>query len=322
MCVEKPKTNESQVLIEIEHFIQFIYSNKFNEIELKKKLIELVSKFKEIYKLDLVYSESVKVFIAMVKTLDELLITKKTIHDLNVFESRVLWNDALYYFKDVDLELLYFKSQESENQESLKTYIKSLIQHYSKLLFVRVDLSIEKKYQHEIGIEQFNQYLRTFLNRVQNHDTCFKDLQGYAWAIEQGEKKGYHCHVLLIYDGHKHQKDYGMAIQVGQCWAKITDSKGYFFNSNTPAYKEKFNQKGILGIGMIYRNKPEQVQNAINAAMYLVNPEKDNQHLRVKVKKMRSFGKGQYEVAKRRGCVATTPPPAVQGFKLCTDYDD
>ena len=94
-----------------------------------------------------------------------------------------------------------------------------------------------------------------------------------------------------------------MAIQVGQCWTEITESKGYVFTSNSTEYKERFNQKGILGIGMIHRNNPEQVKNAINAAMYLVNPEKENQHLRVKVQGMRSFGKSQYVIEKRRKCL-------------------
>ena len=174
-------------------------------------------------------------------------------------------------------------------------------------------------HQHEVGIEQFNHYLRIFINRVQNQDTCFKDLQGYAWAIEQGEKKGYHCHVLLIYDGHKHQSDFGIALQVGQCWKQITENKGYFFTSNSTEYKNKFDQKGMLGIGMIYRKNPQQVQNAINAAMYLVNPEKDNQYLRVKTLRMRSFGKGQYEIDKRRGCTINVLKESA-GFKLCDAY--
>ncbi|WP_262463358.1 inovirus Gp2 family protein [Acinetobacter radioresistens] len=240
----------------------------------------------------------------MVCSLDQILLGHKSINDLSNFELRYLWNNALAYSQDVDLELLGFKNQEKRNRNGLEEYLTQLTKHYSKLLFIRIDLSIALKHQHEVGIERFNHYLRIFINRVQNQDTCFKDLQGYVWAIEQGEKKGYHSHVLLIYDGHKHQKDFGMAIQVGQCWTKITEGKGYLFTSNSPEYKERFNQKGILGIGMIHRNKPEQVQNAINAAMYLVNPEKDHQHLRVKVRGMRSFGKGQYEIDKRRGCAS------------------
>ena len=70
---------------------------------------------------------------------------------------------------------------------------------------------------------------------------------------------------------------------------------------------------------MIHRNNPQQVQNAINAAMYLVDPAKENQHLRVKVQGMRSFGKGQYVIDKRRGCNVSVLPEC-KGFKLCEDY--
>ncbi|MDO7412022.1 inovirus-type Gp2 protein [Acinetobacter baumannii] len=127
---------------------------------------------------------------------------------------------------------------------------------------------------------------------MHNQDTCFEDLQGYAWAIEQAEKKGYHSHLLLIYDGHKHQNDFGLASMVGESWNEITEDQGYFFTSNTPEYKNRLEQKGVLGIGMIHHDNPQQVQNAINAAMYLVNSEKDEQHLRARIKAMRTFGRG------------------------------
>lgn len=320
MCLIQSNINESQVLIAIDQFIQSIYIKEFNPQQFRSELKELIPLFKIIYQTHLKYSESVDVFRRMVRAFDELLCLPSisSIEDLKEFQLHYIATIALAVYRDVRDELILFKLQEHDNKNGLEEYIKQLTQHYSKLLFIRVDLSIVLEHQHEVGIEQFNQYLRKFINRVQNHDTCFKDLQGYAWAIEQGERKGYHCHVLLIYDGHKHQKDFGMAIQVGQCWTKITDSKGYVFTSNSPEYKERFNQKGILGIGMIHRNKPEQVQNAINAAMYLVNPEKDHQHLRVKVQRMRSFGKGQYVIDSRRGCNVSVPE--FKGFRLCEDY--
>ncbi|MGK9155882.1 inovirus Gp2 family protein [Acinetobacter radioresistens] len=319
MCLILLNINESKVLIDVDQFIQSIYKNEFNEMRFKITLKNLVPKFKAVCKPYLKYSESICIFKRIVNSLDEILLGNKDIDELNNFELHYLWNNALYYFNDVNLELLVFKNQEKRNRNGLKEYLLQLTKHYSKLLFIRIDLSIALEHQHEVGIEEFNHYLRIFINRVQNQDTCFKDLQGYAWAIEQGEKKGYHCHVLLIYNGHKHQKDFGMAIQVGQCWTRITESKGYFFTSNSPKYKERFNQRGILGIGMIHRNKPEQVQNAINAAMYLVNPEKDHQHLRVKVQGMRSFGKGQYVTNSRRGCIVNTLKECT-GFKLCETY--
>ena len=310
MCLIPSNINESQVLIAIDRFIQSIYVKEFNPQQFRSELKELIPLFKTIYQAHLKYSESINVFRRIVRAFDELLCLPSisSIEDLKEFQLRYLNTIALAVYRDVRDELILFKLQESDNKNSLEKYIKQLTQHYSKLLFIRVDLSIALEHQYVVGIEQFNQYLRKFINRVQNQDTCFKDLQGYVWAIEQGERKGYHCHVLLIYDGHKHQKDFGMAIQVGQCWTKITKSKGYVFNSNSTEYKERFNQKGILGIGMIHRNNPEQVQNAINAAMYLVNPEKDHQHLRVKVQGMRSFGKGQYVIDKRRGCNVSVIP--------------
>jgi len=319
MCLIPLSLSESQVLISVDQFIQEIYRTEINETLFKNSLNDLVPKFKEIYKPYLKYSESIYVFNRMVCFLDKILIGNKSIDNLNSFELRYLWNNALASYNAVYLELIGFKNQEKRNRNGLEKYLTQLTKHYSKLLFIRVDLSIAQEYQHEVGIEQFNHYLRTFLNRVQNQDTYFKDMQGYAWAIEQGEKKGYHCHVLLIYDGHKHQNDCGLALQIGECWKTITAGKGNFFTSNSSEYKKQMNQKGKLGIGMIHRNNPQQVQNAIKAAMYLVNPEKDNQYLRVKTQRMRSFGKAQYEIDKRRGCIVNTLKE-YDGFKLCEAY--
>ncbi|MEG0602976.1 MAG: inovirus-type Gp2 protein [Acinetobacter sp.] len=321
MCLIPLSLNESQVLIYVDKFIQSIYRTELNEILFKNSLNDLVPQFKEVYKPYLKYSVTICVFHRMVCLLEEMLAENKRVNDLNSSELRYLWNNALASYDSVHLELLGFRNQEKRNRNGLEKYLTQLTKHYSKLLFIRVDLSIAQEYQHAVGIELFNHYLRTFLNRVQNQDTYFKDMQGYAWAIEQGkgETKGYHCHVLLIYDGHKHQNDCGLALLIGECWKTITAGKANFFTSNSPKYKKQMDQKGKLGIGMIHRNNPQQVQKAINAAMYLVNPEKDNQYLRVKTRGMRSFGKAQYEIDKRRGCITNTLKEC-NGFKLCEVY--
>ncbi|WP_369030217.1 hypothetical protein ABLB96_16795 [Acinetobacter sp. XH1741] len=52
---------------------------------------------------------------------------------------------------------------------------------------------------------------------------------------------------------------------------------------------------------LIHLYQPIQVTNAIRAAMYLVNPEKEDQRLRAKTSpQMRTFGTGQFEVKWRR----------------------
>ena len=42
-------------------------------------------------------------------------------------------------------------------------------------------------------------------------------------------------------------------------------------------------------VGLIHRNNLDEVSNALNAAMYLVNPEKSEQWLLAKVPFMRTF---------------------------------
>lgn len=313
--------SESDILIAIENFIVSLCILPFNERKFRDFLQEYSLLFQSIYKSDYEYSESIEHFKKLVCHVENIMNGRANLYGeaLNAKQIisivELICENKIHFAK----QLIGLRAQEKRNKESLETYITQLTRHYSKLLFIRIDVAILKQHQHSVDIQQFNNYLTIFINRIQNQDTCFNDLEGYAWAIEQGDSKGYHSHILLIYDGHKHQKDFGMAIQVGQCWTKITKGKGYVFTSNSPEYKERFNQKGILGIGMIHRNKPEQVQNAINAAMYLVNPEKDQQHLRVKAQGMRTFGKGQFVIKKRRGCVVKSLTE-FKGFKLCKDY--
>lgn len=300
-----PTLNESKVLVEIEKFIISMSYESYTEQGFKDGLMEFIPQFKAIYKSHLKYAQGIETFHFLMKAIDEMLNGQpiSAVRHLTHRQIALLLEHLREGKLNIAFEIIQLKAQEKRNQRSLREYLQKLTHHYAKLLFIRIDLSIELKHQHAVDIEQFNAYLRTFINRVQNQDTCFKSLQGYAWALEHGEQKGYHCHLLLIYDGHKHQKDFGMAIQVGQCWSEITANQGYYFISNSPEYKEQLLRKGRLGIGMIHRSRPEQIQNAINAAMYLVNPEKDNQHLRARIKDMRSFGKGQYELNKRRGAI-------------------
>ena len=206
----------------------------------------------------------------------------------------------------VDEESKYQRS-EINNQQSLQAYLQQLLNHYARLLFVRIDFAIKQEFQAEISLEQFQTYLKTLSNRYSNQDGCFSGLQGYAWAIEEGIDKGLHCHTLLIYDGNKHQNDFGRGLQVAQVWDDLTQGKGSCFISNAPEYKQQFAERGTLGIGMIHRNNPQEVQNALSTAMYLVNPEKELQHLRVRIPRMRTFGTGLFVVKKRRGINHSSP---------------
>ena len=127
---------------------------------------------------------------------------------------------------------------------------------------------------------------------ISNRKTCFRDLVGHAWAIEQGIEKGYHCHLWLAYDGSKRQSDFYIGKEVGEKWVKITNGLGEYHNSNNPETKYSYQQQGRLGIGRIHRNNLHEMQNAVSTALYLTAPLKFDQYLVVKPSGMKTFGKG------------------------------
>lgn len=299
--------NESYVMTQVDTFIRKIPYQGILLKEFRQKLFELIKPFKFHYKVELSYTLSIQLFANTVSLVDKKL-------DLNNFEInynkikylddilvRVLIATIIEQRSVLKAEIENLRSQERLNKGSLIDYLHKLTEHYAKLLFVRVDLYLNEEGAIDVSMVEFAQYMKTLRNRISNKDGCFSGLQGYAWAVEQGEQRGYHCHLLLLYDGHKHQNDCYLGLEVGKCWQKLLNGKGTFFTSNHPGYKAKFRDAGSLGVGMIHRDNPQEVTNAINAAMYLVNPEKIDQFLKVKLPKMKTFGTGQYNVRRRRG---------------------
>lgn len=189
---------------------------------------------------------------------------------------------------------------EAQNQHSLRQYLESLTSHYARLLIVRVDLFIHEKYKPLVTIEDFNAYMHQLQALMPNKKSCFKNLQGTAWAIEMGKKRGFHCHLWLAYNGERHISDYTLGEAVGEKWVQITQGKGFGYNCNKRKRKLKYKKRGTLGIGMIHRNNPKEVANAIRVGLYLTDPLKP-QHPCMKIQGMRTFGHGQYNVTWRRG---------------------
>ncbi|MDI4479533.1 inovirus Gp2 family protein [Moraxella osloensis] len=206
----------------------------------------------------------------------------------------------LYRHQVID-EIKNQQYQEIENKKQLRGYLNQLISHYCRLLFVRVDLFYRDDCKDMVSIDDFAEHMTHFRNLLSNKKTCFSDLQGFAWAIEAGKRKSFHVHLLLIYDGAKHQNAYGLALQVGDKWRSITDYTGYYFNCHDTQYLASLAKHVKIGIGMIHRNNIEQVQCAVDVASYLTEFEKEYQHPVARLPNMRTFGKGQYNVAWRRG---------------------
>lgn len=134
----------------------------------------------------------------------------------------------------------------------------------SKVLAIRIDLGYargtssciinntnnsEKK--SIFNIDKFLSHLSIFL-AVTNKFYSSSRL-AYILKIEYGIDKGYHAHILILLNGHKHQQDISIAQKLGKSWSKdITEGLGVYWNCN--ANRIRYSKDAI---GMIYR-KDEQ----------------------------------------------------------------
>ena len=284
--------NESKLLISIESFVENVAERMHQPRNFYNNLIDLLIQFDEIYEFDFYYSAPIGAFIEMLLDMDEYLDDREQLldrlNDLSFIDIQQIFKK---HYRRHNRELRDHRSSESRNTKILVQRMKKISDRYSRILVVRVDLAYPLKYQDQIGIQEFSDDMNVLRTRLRDQDTIFRGLIEYAWALEQGEEKGYHCHLLLVYKGSERRNAYWLANQVGKLWLRITKDQGCHFNCHGTAYLKQFSDRKRLGIGMIHRNNPDEVNNMLDTVAYLVRPEKVAQHLRVKTKKcMRTFG--------------------------------
>lgn len=182
--------------------------------------------------------------------------------------------------------------QENNNKEELQSYVRRVLNKYTKSLVIRIDLSYAFDSRDKVLLDDFANHMERLRQHISNKQTCFEDLTGFAWAVEQGIDKGIHCHLWLVYDGSKRQADFHIGKAVGEKWLKITNGLGEYHNSNTSEIKALYERIGQLGIGRIHRNSQQEIEIAVNTALYLTKPDKFDQYVVVSPKGMRTFGKG------------------------------
>lgn len=290
--------NNSKLMICIERFVEKTIQERALWCGFQEELEYLVKEIDYEYTPSLQYSAYIQALLVLIDECRNF--GKVDYQQLREMGYRAIRNIFLRFERQQLAELNSFSKSEERNRTQLVGYLNKLITHYSRLLFVRIDLAYKKEKHLNIDIRAFRDHVRKLIGFIQDGDRCFRDLEGYAWALEQGEEKGYHCHLLLIYNGAARKQDYYHADKVIEKWKDIVGEDWSGFNCNTKEHKDQFRSMDKLGIGMIYRDNPKQVINAINTCAYLVNPEKTNQYLRVKVPMMRTFGTGSYQRSYRR----------------------
>lgn len=178
--------------------------------------------------------------------------------------------------------------EQKRRRERLEKYVRGVLRKYARTLVLRLDLGYRKEFPVDIAVVYDD--LDDLIISIRQRTGIFKDLIGYVIAVEQGREKGYHIHVAFFLPGHLHQRDGYLIKQCGALWKGITEGRGVFHSCN--AEKDRFEALGLRGVGMIYRDDERSVENVVRTVGYLADPDKDDQHLRIKPAGRRSLFTG------------------------------
>lgn len=295
--------HHSQWLTRIDRFIFSVLDGSLTDAEMYHFLIQVIPCLT--YDEDSVlwsYAPSITLFANLVAPIQaEYRVGWPLTALLSAEKIRQIKRDIVVSAGSLHRDIRAFQQRQLDHAKELQTYMCQLFSHYNRLLLVRVDLGLEQVRYPHLTMQDLSNYLNLLRNRFANKDRVFEHLQGYVWTIEEGARKGPHAHLLLFFNGDKHQDDYGLACKIRSYWVELTSGHGTLFSCNEKEYKAKMQRLGILGIGMIERNDQDKIFNAIRAAQYLTLAEKYAQRIKGKPNAMRSFGKGLFQNSHRRG---------------------
>lgn len=294
---------ESEILFRVEQFVDQVRTKtSFNPDEFKKQLIEHLTLFTKVYDPHLYYSARLQLF-AKIRLQVNRAINFADYDTLEYADASSIDNLRALFDQDTNAikqECIKRRNNCQNNAIALERYLNLLLSHYSKLMAVRVDLKYRQDTQHLINIFQFKEDTKSLCKAMGQNRKCFVNLQGFIWAMEQGDEDGhYHIHLLLLYDANCHQSDYCTGKAVGELWEQMTLGRGTYFNCSDPIYKQRLMDREQCGLGVLKHGDLKAQDNVRAMAQYLV---KDSQHLRVKrTSGMRTFGKGSFDCKSRRG---------------------
>jgi hypothetical protein len=175
------------------------------------------------------------------------------------------------WFKDVIYEA---QRLSVNNNKGLRDFIDSLFANHSRLLLLRVDFHYHKGNIIHSEADRLVKYQEARHDREQfitkmKSASLFTDLLGYVWKLEYGPEKGFHYHMMFLFDGSWVREDVNLAMRVGKYWEdNITQGRGTYHNCN--AEKNRYSK---LGIGMINYYDTALREGLYQAASYLTKAD-------------------------------------------------
>lgn len=121
--------------------------------------------------------------------------------------------------------------------------IKNLFTKYARLMVVRVDLW----YQHPnvyIPRHDAMQDFDLLWDQIDQHP-LLHDYVGWVWKMEYGQDRGTHYHLVLIYNGAKHQRDEYFGLEVKRLWESAVATNAFHIN------QAGYSQASRIGSGFV-----------------------------------------------------------------------
>ncbi|MDV7646339.1 inovirus-type Gp2 protein [Acinetobacter baumannii] len=288
MNLNQNEINEAALLIAIESFVLTSLDTTRQPRSFYETFTDLFLAFDQVYNPDFSYTCLIDLFCSLLHDYDLQYETSLSL--CNRLKRRT-FKDWQAYFNQARAghlnELRQHRHNEKLNAAKLDNRLKEILKSYSAVLVVRVDLA----YAVSPDIEQVDNDLEILRRKIKRSE--YGDVLLLVWALEQGERKGYHCHIALIFNERKRTSAWSIAKVVGELWKDVTGDDGSYFNCHDRRYLKQYEELDTLGVGIIYSEVDYQVRRMRSTLSYLARPEKE-QYLRVKItRKMRTFGMSQ-----------------------------
>ncbi|MEX3973545.1 hypothetical protein [Paraburkholderia caribensis] len=181
------------------------------------------------------------------------------------------------------------KRNAKRNEQNVLAMNEEMYRVRSRWTILILTLNYQKQYRRWTTLNEIQKHRNKFFG-AHRHTKLMRTIKNYVWAIEQGEKTGFHLHVVLYCSG-KHQRDVWLAQQIGEYWANVvTEGKGAYWNSNARKAFHALRGHGI-GTGQIDRKDGERREALRKNLLYLA---KASQYLMIKgTERVRTFDKGR-----------------------------
>ena len=125
-----------------------------------------------------------------------------------------------------------------DHEIAINSLISNLFSSYSKILPIRVDFYVKKEFTDKYGYFDLRFWLTKFRNNVRKNK-LFEHYITYISKIEYAPLTGWHCHMVLFFNGQRVQNDIVYANSICRYWENvITKGIGRAYSSNLARMNE------------------------------------------------------------------------------------